>query len=184
MPTLALVSELTSATKRNGILHPSPCAPVPSVLPAAAAPAVGAARIQERNAAINRHDSSESDIEGGARGRSSHLSGCGQNGHRSFGDSGPRGESKGTCPVGLHDHPRIDCGEAVDPHRLHIRAASGAGPQAMGCARPRRATATWTRSARQSSVGTSTRSEGFPAEKNGRSMFRPRPFVTVADSFR
>jgi len=29
MPTLALVSELTSATKRNGILHTSRCAPGP-----------------------------------------------------------------------------------------------------------------------------------------------------------
>src|ERR1035437_8584375 len=87
MPTLALASELTLATVSshfpNSVRRQSSLA--------AAAPGVGVERIQGRNAAINRHDSSESDIEGGARGRTSIRRRFRRKGHRSFGNLGLAG---------------------------------------------------------------------------------------------
>ena len=59
---------------------------------------MGVERIQGRSAAIKRHDSSESDIVGRARGRSSIRWECGRNGHRSFGNLRPRGRAPSETP--------------------------------------------------------------------------------------
>jgi hypothetical protein len=92
----SLVRELTDATVSSHFLLCACGSPPSPSLPRQ--PAVGAARIQGRSTAIKRHDSSDSDIEGGARGRTSIRRRFRRKGHRSFRTLRARGWAPSETP--------------------------------------------------------------------------------------
>src|ERR1017187_2192762 len=94
MPTFSLVSELTLATVSVHL----PNSDRTSVVACLGGACCGVERIQRYHAAINLDGGSESDTEGGARGRSSIRWECGRNGHRSFRILWPRGRAPSETP--------------------------------------------------------------------------------------
>ena len=115
MPTFSLVSE-THSSEMSPTTYQSTLVSVPNLIlavgscqwpnppagpssPAAAAPTVGAERIQGRSAAIDRYGSSEYEsLLGRGRGRPSIRLRCERNRHRSFGNLRPRGRAPSETP--------------------------------------------------------------------------------------